>query len=101
MLRRCAFVAAFMLASVTTFEASAVERRVAFVIGNSDYQEISALKNPAKDVVDVSNTFRSAGFDVFVASNLTKLQFEGQFRNYLAAVDGADVAVVYSSGHGF
>ncbi|RWB30102.1 caspase family protein [Mesorhizobium sp.] len=101
MLRRCAFVAAFILASVTTFEASAVERRVAFVIGNSDYQEISALKNPAKDVVDVSNTFRSAGFDVFVASNLTKLQFEGQFRNYLAAVDGADVAVVYYSGHGF
>ncbi|WP_245485813.1 caspase family protein [Mesorhizobium sp. M5C.F.Ca.IN.020.29.1.1] len=90
-----------MLASVTTFEASAVERRVAFVIGNSDYQEISALKNPAKDVVDVSNTFRSAGFDVFVASNLTKLQFEGQFRNYLTAVDGADVAVVYYSGHGF
>ncbi|WP_287381053.1 caspase family protein [Mesorhizobium sp.] len=90
-----------MLASVTTFEASAVERRVAFVIGNSDYKEISALKNPAKDVVDVSNTFRSAGFDVFVASNLTKLQFEGQFRNYIAAVDGADVAVVYYSGHGF
>ncbi|MER8482108.1 caspase family protein [Mesorhizobium sp. M1322] len=90
-----------MLASVTTFEAAAVERRVAFVIGNSDYKEISALKNPAKDVVDVSNTFRAAGFDVFVASNLTKLQFEGQFRNYLAAVDGADVAVVYYSGHGF
>jgi hypothetical protein len=90
-----------MLASVATFDASAVERRVAFVIGNSDYQEISALKNPAKDVVDVSNTFRSAGFDVFVASNLTKLQFEEQFRNYLAAVDGADIAVVYYSGHGF
>lgn len=89
------------LASVATFDASAVERRVAFVIGNSDYQEISALKNPAKDVVDVSNTFRAAGFDVFVASNLTKLQFEDQFRNYLAAVDGADVAVVYYSGHGF
>jgi TPR repeat protein len=101
MLRRCGFVAAFMLASFTTFEASAVERRVAFVIGNSDYQEISALKNPAKDVVDVSDTFRQAGFDVFVASNLTKLQFEDQFRNYLAAVDGADVAVVYYSGHGF
>ncbi|RWP77684.1 MAG: tetratricopeptide repeat protein [Mesorhizobium sp.] len=101
MLRRCGFVAAFMLASFTTFDASAVERRVAFVIGNSDYQEISALKNPAKDVVDVSDTFRQAGFDVFVASNLTKLQFEDQFRNYLAAVDGADVAVVYYSGHGF
>jgi tetratricopeptide (TPR) repeat protein len=101
MLRRCGFVAAVLLASFTSFEAFAVERRVAFVIGNSDYQEISALKNPAKDVVDVSNTFRAAGFDVFVAKDLTKLQFEDQFRNYLAAVDGADVAVVYYSGHGF
>lgn len=100
MLRRCGFVAAFILASFTSFEASA-ERRVAFVIGNSDYREISALKNPVKDVVDVSNTFRLAGFEVFVASDLTKLQFEDQFRNYLAAVDGADLAVVYYSGHGF
>ncbi|TJW66442.1 MAG: hypothetical protein E5V92_36195, partial [Mesorhizobium sp.] len=27
--------------------------------------------------------------------------FEEQFRNYLAAADGADLAVVYYSGHGF
>ncbi|RWD94885.1 MAG: peptidase C14 caspase catalytic subunit p20, partial [Mesorhizobium sp.] len=38
---------------------------------------------------------------VFVARDLTKLQFEEQFRNYLAAADGADLAVVYYSGHGF
>ncbi|MCV3207177.1 caspase family protein [Mesorhizobium sp. YC-39] len=101
MLRRCGFVVAFILASLAAFDASALERRVAFVIGNSDYREISALKNPAKDVVDVSDTFRQAGFEVFVASNLTKLQFESQFRDYLAAVDGADIAVVYYSGHGF
>ena len=38
---------------------------------------------------------------MFVAKDLTKLQFEEQFRNYLAAADGADLAVVYYSGHGF
>ncbi|TIP02605.1 MAG: peptidase C14 caspase catalytic subunit p20, partial [Mesorhizobium sp.] len=38
---------------------------------------------------------------VFVAKDLTKLQFEKEFRNYLAAADGADLAVVYYSGHGF
>src|SRR5918995_2363950 len=101
MFPRFGFVAAFILAGLTTFEAFAVERRVAFVIGNSNYQEISALKNPAKDVADVSETFRAAGFEVFVANDLTKLEFEEQFRNYLAAVDGAEVAVVYYSGHGF
>ncbi|UCI07120.1 caspase family protein [Mesorhizobium sp. B1-1-8] len=86
--------------SLTTFEARA-DRRVAFVIGNSDYREFPVLKNPDKDAADVATTFKAAGFEVFVARDLTKLQFEKQFRNYLAAADGADLAVVYYSGHGF
>ncbi|RRH97437.1 peptidase C14 caspase catalytic subunit p20 [Mesorhizobium tamadayense] len=100
MLRCCAFLAALILVGFTAFEAHA-DRRVAFVIGNSEYRDIPALKNPDKDADDVSSTFRLAGFDVFVAKDLTKLQFEEQFRNYLAAADGADLAVVYYSGHGF
>ncbi|WP_292345116.1 caspase family protein [Mesorhizobium sp.] len=100
MLRCYAFLAALILVGLTAFEAHA-DRRVAFVIGNSEYREIPALKNPDKDAQDVANTFRLAGFDVFVAKDLTKLQFEEQFRNYLAAADGADLAVVYYSGHGF
>ncbi|TGP53705.1 tetratricopeptide repeat protein [bacterium M00.F.Ca.ET.230.01.1.1] len=100
MLRFCVSLAALMLVSLTTLEAHA-DRRVAIVIGNSEYREIPALKNPDKDAEDVSKTFRLAGFDVFTAKDLTRLQFEEQFRNYLAAADGADLAVVYYSGHGF
>ncbi|MDX8523730.1 caspase family protein [Mesorhizobium sp. MSK_1335] len=100
MLRRCALIAALILVGLTTVQAHA-DRRVALVIGNSEYLEIPALKNPDKDAEDVSNTFRLAGFDVFVAKDLTKLQFEKEFRDYLAAADGADLAVVYYSGHGF
>ncbi|MBZ9798015.1 caspase family protein [Mesorhizobium sp. ES1-4] len=100
MLKRYAFLAVFILMSLSAFDARA-DRRVALVIGNSQYREIPTLKNPDKDAEDVSNTFRQAGFDVFVAKDLTKLQFEEQFRNYLSAADGADLAVVYYSGHGF
>lgn len=100
MLRLCGFIAVFLVVAFTTFDASA-DRRVALVIGNSQYREIPALKNPDKDAEDVSKTFRLAGFEVFVARDLTKLQFEEQFRNYLAAADGADLSVVYYSGHGF
>ncbi|AZO41946.1 tetratricopeptide repeat protein [Mesorhizobium sp. M7D.F.Ca.US.005.01.1.1] len=100
MLRLCGFIAVFLVVAFTTFDASA-DRRVALVIGNSQYREIPALKNPDKDAEDVSKTFRLAGFEVFVAKDLTKLQFEEQFRNYLAAADGADLSVVYYSGHGF
>ncbi|BCG90029.1 hypothetical protein MesoLj113c_61390 [Mesorhizobium sp. 113-3-9] len=100
MLRLCGLIAIFLVAALTSFDASA-DRRVALVIGNSQYREIPTLKNPDKDAEDVSKTFRLAGFEVFVAKDLTKLQFEKQFRNYLAAADGADLSVVYYSGHGF
>ena len=100
MLRCYAILAALVLVGLTTFDARA-DRRVAFVIGNSAYRNIPALKNPDNDVDDVSNTFRQAGFNVFLAKDVTRLQFEEQFRNYLAAADGADLAVVYYSGHGF
>ncbi|RVC59234.1 tetratricopeptide repeat protein [Mesorhizobium sp. M4B.F.Ca.ET.088.02.2.1] len=100
MLRCCAFIAALILVGLATLDARA-DRRVVLVIGNSEYRDIPALKNPDKDAEDVSNTFRQAGFDVFVAKDLTKIEFEKQFRNYLAAADGAEVAVVYYSGHGF
>ncbi|AZO09386.1 peptidase C14 caspase catalytic subunit p20 [Mesorhizobium sp. M3A.F.Ca.ET.080.04.2.1] len=100
MLRCCAFLAAVILVGFASFEAHA-DRRVALVIGNSEYRDIPALKNPDKDADDVSNTFRMAGFEVFLAKDLTKLQFEKQFRNYLAAADGAELAIVYYSGHGF
>lgn len=99
MLRCCVFLAALIFIGCTAFQAHA-ERRVALVIGNSEYRTIPTLKNPDRDAKDVANTFRLAGFDVFVAKDLTKLQFEEQFRSYLAAADGADLAVVYYSGHG-
>ena len=79
MLRLCGFIAVVVVAALTTFDASA-DRRIALVIGNSEYREIPALKNPDKDAEDVSRTFRLAGFEVFVAKDLTKLQFEEQFR---------------------
>lgn len=100
MLRCCVLLAALVLVAFMTMDARA-DRRVALVIGNSEYREIPALKNPDKDAEDVSKTFRLAGFEVFTGKDLTRLQFEEQFRDYLAAADGADLAVVYYSGHGF
>ncbi|WP_206075327.1 caspase family protein [Mesorhizobium tamadayense] len=99
MLRCRVLLAALILVCFTAFEAHA-DGRVALVIGNSEYRNIPALRNPDTEAEDVSKTFRLAGFQVFVAKDVTKLQFEERFRNYLAAADGADLAVVYYSGHG-
>ncbi|WP_213030390.1 caspase family protein, partial [Acinetobacter baumannii] len=40
------------------------DKRVAFVVGNSNYQTVVALANPANDADAIANLFRKAAFDV-------------------------------------
>ena len=39
------------------------EKRVALVIGNSSYDKVARLPNPANDAALVADTLKSAGFD--------------------------------------
>ena len=39
------------------------EKRVALIIGNSNYEKVARLPNPANDAALVAETFKSAGFD--------------------------------------
>jgi hypothetical protein len=40
------------------------EKRVALVIGNSTYQNVARLGNPANDAAAMAETFKGAGFDL-------------------------------------
>jgi len=40
------------------------EKRVALVIGNSNYQNGAPLTNPANDAEDIAKKLKTAGFDV-------------------------------------
>jgi hypothetical protein len=40
------------------------ERRVALVIGVSNYQQVPKLTNPARDADAMASLFKKAGFDV-------------------------------------
>jgi Caspase domain len=39
-------------------------KRVALVIGNSSYQNVAALTNPANDATAITEMFKKASFDV-------------------------------------
>jgi len=45
------------------------EGRIALVIGNSAYRNVSVLGNPANDAADVSQSLRRLGFDVTTVSD--------------------------------
>lgn len=76
------------------------ERRVALVIGNSDYAAVLDLRNPKNDAVDVAAALRRLGFEVTPLSDLSHPEMLDALRKFARKAAGADVSIVYYAGHG-
>jgi uncharacterized caspase-like protein len=80
---------------------AAAEKRVALVIGNSAYEKVARLPNPANDAALIAETFKSAGFDgVDLRRDLKVGEMRKALRDFLDKAREADVAVIYYAGHG-
>ena len=76
-------------------------KRVALVLGNSAYQNVPRLTNPANDAALMADTFKKAGFDVVVSRNdLGALETRRVLRDFSDSAADADIAVIYYAGHG-
>ncbi len=83
--------------------AAAAERRVALVIGNAAYLGQKTLNNPGNDAKDVAAMLGRLGFNagkVTPQINLGRKAMNSVVQDFLANAEGADLAVVYYSGHG-
>jgi hypothetical protein len=77
------------------------DKRVALVIGNSAYQNVSRLANPTNDSEAMSATLKNAGFDVVeLKRDLNVSEMRRALRDFSDTVRDADVAIVYFAGHG-
>jgi hypothetical protein len=76
-------------------------RRVALVIGNSSYQNVAHLANPANDATALADTFKKADFElVTLRKDLGALALRRALREFSDKARDADIAVVYYAGHG-
>ena len=76
------------------------ERRVALLIGNAAYRE-AALRDPVDDVAAMWATLTAAGFDAVIArTDLDRTGMLQALRSFEDVVAGADIGVVFYSGHG-
>jgi hypothetical protein len=76
------------------------EKRVALVMGNSAYENVSRLANPANDATAITTTLKEAGFDVDSRRDLRIVDMRRALRDFADKARDADVAVVYYAGHG-
>lgn len=90
-----------MFAVVLPLQAQAQERRVALIIGNSDYQQVTPLDNPGNDATDLHVALEGLGFEVLLGLDLTSAEMSELANKFVAGLDTADVALFYYAGHGF
>jgi uncharacterized caspase-like protein len=80
--------------------AHAAEKRVALVIGNSNYRNTPTLINPKNDATDVAAVLKELGYSVVFGADLDKSAMDAKVREFSQALDGASVAVFFYAGHG-
>lgn len=83
------------------FTMPASAKKVALVIGNSNYEYTQQLSNPENDAALIANAARSSKFDdVIVAQNLGVEAFRKTLREFSSKAEDAEVAMIYFAGHG-
>src|SRR5271170_2979702 len=77
------------------------EKRVALVFGNSAYQNVNLLANPANDAGAMAAMLKSSGFDVVTLKrDLKANEMRRALRDFSDEARDADIAIVYYAGHG-
>jgi len=90
---------AFVLLVCSISDAKA-DRRVALVVGNSNYSNASLfLANPKNDAEDVAAALRGIGFEVIQAIDANKRDLDLNMAKFARLAIDADAALFYYAGH--
>lgn len=94
---RFLFTLLLMLATTAT---AVAERRVALVIADDDYRLVRKLSNPVNDGEAMEAALKKLGFEVVLETNRDLRRMRRALDDFREDAKGADVALVYFSGHG-
>ena len=93
---------ALVTLALTAPAAPAAENRIALVVGNSAYETVTALPNPANDAQAMADMLTAAGFEVISAPNAQSemRQAISNFADIVAGKGPDTVALLFYAGHG-
>ncbi|MES0198859.1 caspase family protein [Mesorhizobium sp. M0011] len=80
--------------------AAQAERRVALVFGEGHYKNLVTLKSPVNDAYRIGAVLRKLEFDVSLEPDRDLRRMRRALEDFRTDAAGADVAVVFFTGHG-
>ena len=84
----------------STFLFSQEQKRLALVIGNSNYDSIAKLANPVNDAKLIAKTLDYLDFEVILATDLNEDNFMKKIIEFRNKRKDYDIGFVYYAGHG-
>lgn len=90
----------YLCISLAVMITAADAKRVALVIGNSAYQNVTQLPNPRNDAADLAHGLQQVGFEVLLKNDLDFDGLRRALRDFSDRAVGAEMALVYFAGHG-
>ena len=83
-------------APVATFNG----KRLALVIGNSNYANLPKLPNPTNDARSIAEVLQKMGYGTQLVLDASQDSIRNAVRKFASESQTADVAIVYYAGHG-
>ncbi len=75
-------------------------KRVALVIGNDHYQNVSGLKKAVNDASTISGVLKQIGFEVLQVNDASRRETNQKIHQFISRIEPGDVAMFYYAGHG-
>ncbi|MCU7693854.1 caspase family protein [Haoranjiania flava] len=86
--------------NASTSSADAKQRKIALVVGCSQYEFAGLLENPLNDAVAIKQNLESLGFDVMYAENPNLKDLKIKIDDFGTELEKYDVGLFYFAGHG-
>ena len=80
--------------------AARAENRLAFVVGNDAYRNVTQLQKAVNDARAVSRSLQQLGFRVTLGENLAWRDYVEKFSIFENSIQPGDIAFLFYSGHG-
>ena len=96
----CVALAALLVAVSTAAGQGQSGRRLALVVGNDAYTDLSLLRNAVNDARTVAVALEEVGFTVTRVENASRSRLAAALGRFAGRLRGDDVALFYFAGHG-
>jgi len=90
---------AMIMALLVVFPVQA-QKRLALVIGNDAYENVTKLKKAVNDARVMGDTLATLGFGVTVGQNLTRREMNKVLQTFNNSINKGDIALLFFAGHG-